>query len=103
MMHATRRTVPIPGITGILLLIALACPAIGSAQSSGPLSSNGYADHFDAGKHRGREPGRLGGPNRPPGGQEDGPAKPVPEPGTMALLAFGLVAVGSRVRKLRGA
>ena len=36
------------------------------------------------------------------GGADDRPVAPVPEPGTMALAAMGLIALGAATRKFRG-
>ena len=101
MKHATPRVATVPRLMGILVLAALAMPAIGHAQTTGsgsPLGVTNSEDHY-SGRTRGG--GQLGGPLQGPGRNEDGPAKPVPEPGTMALASMGLVALGGVIRRHR--
>ncbi len=50
--------------------------------------------------HKGRPHVGRGPKGAPPG---EVPVAPVPEPGTMTLAAFGLMAVGAAVRKRRDA
>jgi hypothetical protein len=43
--------------------------------------------------------GHLGGPK--PIADDDKPTRPVPEPGTMSLVAMGVIAIAASVRKIR--
>jgi len=99
MMQATHRTAPMTWLIGILMLAALACPGIGFAQSGSTLPPHGFANSSDPAVRHWRDGGRLRGPIQRPG--DDGPVRPVPEPGTMALVGMGVVAIGAAVRKHR--
>ncbi len=43
--------------------------------------------------------GHLGGPK--PVADDDQPTRPVPEPGTMSLVAMGVIAITASARKIR--
>jgi len=95
MRPPTRRTVAIPGVVGLLLLLALACPTLGSAQSR---TFNDHSSSEAKKEYHGHAGDLLGGPRKHHGGDEE-PVAPVPEPGTMALVGMGVVALGAAVRK----
>jgi hypothetical protein len=61
-------------------------------------SGDPFSDPFETGHDRGGQAGGgTGG-----GGRGDGdPTRPVPEPGTMALAAMGLAALGAASRRRR--
>ena len=103
MTNATPRAAPLPRIIGILMLAALAMPVTSFAQSRDVVSAGHGSRYTPPNEHSGRDPGRLGGPVQRGGRDEDGPIKPVPEPGTMALAAMGLVALGGAIRKRKTA
>jgi hypothetical protein len=91
MKHVTSR------IAGALMLVALAIPCTAFAQSSGAQPSQEFAN-YGSSTHRDHGGGRLGGPRGASTG-DDGPVRPVPEPGTMALVGMGVVALGAAIRK----
>ncbi len=74
---------PMPSVISLVLLVA--CAAIASA---GPITDPHTTPDL-AGKPLVQDT------------RGDDPARPVPEPGTMALASMGLIALGAAIRKAR--
>ena len=85
------------------LTLAMCTAAIMTLTSVATADNKAAWSNVDRGKdHAANQQGRnhrLGGPR--PEADDDQPTRPVPEPGTMSLVAMGVIAVAAGARRIR--